>query len=138
MTKMLLWFAAGTLASMTALAAEEFNGSKPIDCEPISGQDCLPGQACKPLKPEPGKDLTLHIDVAKMTFKTPYRNAAMQIGSFGFNTASLIMQGTASEMTWSATIHRTTGRLTMAITDREGAYVVFGQCKLAGAKPAGQ
>jgi hypothetical protein len=62
----------------------------------------------------------------------------MQIGSFSFNAASLVMQGTASEMTWTATIHRTTGRLTMAITDREGAYVVFGQCKLAGAKPQGQ
>jgi hypothetical protein len=133
--KTLLLFAVATVASMTALAAEEFNGSQPIDCEPTAGHDCLPTQAtCRPLKPEAGKDLTLHVDVAKMTFKTPYRNAAMQIGSFGFNTASLVMQGTSLELVWSATIHRTTGRLTMAIADREGAYIVFGQCKLATAK----
>jgi hypothetical protein len=134
--KKTLLFAAGTLASMTALAAEEFNGSQPIDCQPIAGHDCLPTQAtCKPLKPEAGKDLTLHVDVAKMSFKTPYRNAAMPIQSFSFNTASLVMQGTSLEIAWSATIHRKTGRLTMAITDREGAYVVFGQCKLSAAKP---
>ena len=137
--KILLSLAVGMLASMSALAAEEFNGSQPIDCTPTAGQDCLPTEkACKPLVPEQGKDLTMHVDVSKMSLKTPYRNAAMQISSFGFNTASLVMQGTASEMTWTATIHRTTGRLTMAITDREGAYVVFGQCKLAAAKPAAQ
>ena len=137
--KILLSLAVGLLVSTSVLAAEEFNGSQPIDCTPTAGHDCLPTQqACKPLVPEKGKDLTMHVDVSKMQLKTPYRNAAMQISSFGFNTASLVMQGTASEMTWSATIHRTTGRLTMAITDREGAYVVFGQCKLATAKPAAQ
>lgn len=63
--------------------------------------------------------------------KTPYRNDAMQIQSFSFNSKSLVLQGTSLELVWSATVHRTTGRLTMAIADREGAYVVFGQCKLA-------
>lgn len=133
--KTMLLLAAGTLASMTALAAEEFNGSQPMDCAPTAGHDCLPTQTtCKPLKPEPGKDLTLHVDVAKMSLKTPYRNDALPIQSFSFNTASLVMQGTNLELVWSATIHRTTGRLTMAIADREGAYIVFGQCKLAAAK----
>ena len=133
--KMLLLFAAGTLASMAALAAEEFNGSQPMDCEPTAGHDCLPTQAsCKPLKPEAGKKLTLHVDVAKMALKTPYRNDTLPIQSFSFNTASLVMQGTSLELVWGATIHRKTGRLTMAITDREGAYVVFGQCKLSTAQ----
>jgi hypothetical protein len=130
--KKLCLFAAGVFAAAAALGAEPFNGSQPMDCKPVAGHDCLPTeQTCKPLKPEPGKDLTLHVDVEKMTLKTPYRNDAMPIQSFSFNSKSLVLQGTSLEMVWSATIHRTTGRLTLAIADREGAYVVFGQCSLA-------
>jgi hypothetical protein len=128
----MLMIAVGSLASLSALAAEEFNGSRPMACEPLSGHDCLPTQtSCKPLKPEAGKDLKLYVDVAKMSLKTPYRNDTLPIQSFGFNTASLVMQGTSLELVWSATIHRKTGRLIAAIADREGAYVIFGQCKLS-------
>lgn len=124
----------GVLAAAGALAAEPFNGTQPMDCEPLTGHDCLPTEkACKPLKPEAGKKLNLHVDVNKMLMKTPYRNDAMPIQSFSFNTKSLVLQGTSLELVWSATIHRTTGRLTMAIADREGAYIVFGQCKVATA-----
>jgi hypothetical protein len=133
--KKLCVLAAGVFVAGAALGAEPFNGSQPIDCKPIAGHDCLPTeQACKPLKPEAGKDLTLHVDVNKMTIKTPYRNDAMPIQAFSFNAKSLILQGTSLEMVWSATIHRTTGRLTMGIVDREGAYIVFGECSLAAGK----
>jgi len=134
--KKLCLLAVGVFASAAALGADEpFNGSQPMDCKPLTGHDCLPTeQTCRKLTPEPGKDLTLHVDVNKMTFKTPYRNDAMPIQSFSFNSKSLIMQGTNLEMVWNATIHRTTGRLTMTIADREGAYVVFGQCSLAAKK----
>ena len=73
----------------------------------------------------------MHIDVQKMSLKTPYRNDTLPIGSFSFNTKSLVMQGTSLEFVWSATVHRTTGRLTMAIVDREGSYIIFGQCAIA-------
>jgi hypothetical protein len=125
------------LSAATAFAAEEFNGSQPMNCKPEKGHDCLPTEsACKPLKPEQGKDLTLHVDVQKMSIKSPYRNDTLPIQSFSFNTKSLVMQGTSLELVWSATIHRTTGRLTLAIADREGAYIIFGQCSLSGAKQA--
>ena len=124
----------GVFASAAALGAEPFNGTQAMDCQPLTGHDCLPTeQSCKPLKPEPGKKLNLHIDVNKMSMKTPYRNDALPIQSFSFNTKSLILQSTSLELVWSATVHRTTGRLTMAIADREGAYIVFGQCKVAAA-----
>lgn len=114
-----------------ALAAEDYNGSKPMVCEPQHGHDCLPTEtACKPLKPEAGKDVNLYIDVAKKTVKTPYRTSLLPIDSVGKNTKSLVLQGKSLEYVWNATIHRTTGRLTISIADREGAYVIFGQCKL--------
>ncbi|MFL6547773.1 MAG: hypothetical protein ACJ8OJ_03715 [Povalibacter sp.] len=117
--------------------AETFTGTQPMVCKPSTGHDCLPTEkSCTQLKPEPGKDLTMRIDVEKMTLKTPYRNDTMPISSFGFNKASLVLQGTSLEIAWSATVNRTSGKLTLAIADREGAYVIFGQCQLDTAPPA--
>lgn len=133
--KTLCALAVAAFSSTTVLAAEDFNGSRPMNCQPTAGHDCLPTEkACKPLAPEPGKNLNVHIDVENMSIKTPYRNATQPIQSFSFNAKSLILQGTSLEIVWAATIHRETGRLTMTIADREGAYVVFGQCKLAQGK----
>ena len=124
--------------SATASAAEDFNGSKPMDCKPLQTHDCLPtAKVCTPLKPEAGKleDQAMHVDVARMSVQIPFKNDALPIASLGFNTESLVMQGSDVQVVWSATIHRTNGKLTIAITDREGAYVIFGQCALSGAKP---
>jgi hypothetical protein len=123
------------LLAATARAAEDFNGSSPMDCKPLQTHDCLPTQKiCTPLKPEAGKDETMHVDVARMSVQTPFRTDTLPIASFGFNRESLVMQGTSVEVVWSATIHRTNGKLIIAIADREGAYVIFGQCALSGTK----
>lgn len=130
-----LWAVPIVMLSTVALAQEPYDGSKAMACTPIVGHDCLPTEKmCKELKPEPGKDLTLLIDVAKKTAKTPYRYDSLPIASSKKNAKSLVLQGTSLEYAWNATIHRTTGRLTLVIADREGAYVIFGQCALA--KPA--
>ncbi|HEX2493515.1 MAG TPA: hypothetical protein VHK24_07040 [Steroidobacter sp.] len=131
MNKVRLLLLSITLLPLTAAAAEEFNGTSPMLCEPLRGHDCLPTEtACKPLKPEPGKDLNMRFDVQKMIVRAPYRNDTLPIQSFGYNSKSLVMQGTSLDLVWSAAINRTTGQLTIAIADREGAYVVFGQCRL--------
>jgi hypothetical protein len=123
----------GLLLAATASAAEDFNGSTPMDCKPLQTHDCLPTEkTCTPLKPEAGKEETMHVDIASMSVKTPFRNDTLPIASYEFNSASLVMQGTSLEVVWSATIHRTTGRLTVTIADREGAYIIFGQCALSG------
>lgn len=129
-----LWLASIALLSTTAPAAEDFDGSRPMACLPSQGHDCLPTEkTCKPLLPERGKDLRMHFDVAHRSVRTPYRNETLPIQSLGANTESLVMQGTTLQLVWSATIHRRTGRLTVAIADREGAYVIFGQCTLVDA-----
>ena len=75
----------------------------------------------------------MHVDVARMSVQTPFRNDTLPIASFEFNTESLVMQGTSVEVVWSASIHRTNGKLIIAIADREGAYIV-GQCALCAAE----
>lgn len=121
----------GWLATMTAGAAEDYDGTRPMICAPANGHDCTPTErTCKRLEPETDRDVNLYIDVAKMQVKTPYRNAELPIQNVSNNTKSLILQGTSLEFVWAATVNRTTGRLTVSIADREGAYVIFGQCKL--------
>ena len=130
-----LWLTSiALLSATTVIAAEEFDGSKPMACLPSQGHDCLPTEnTCKPLQPERGKDLRLHFDVAQKSVRTPYRNELLPIQSLGANAESLVLQGTTLQLVWSATINRSTGRLTVAIADREGAYVIFGQCSLVNA-----
>jgi hypothetical protein len=126
----MLWMS--MLVMSSGAIAEDFNGSKPMSCAALQGRDCVPTEAaCKDLKPEAGKDLNLLIDVAKKQVRTPYRYELLPITTTANNAKSLILQGTSLEYAWNATIHRTTGRLTVVIADREGAYVIFGQCKLA-------
>ena len=126
-----LCLASLVLLSTVATAAEEFNGSVPMSCEPTKGFDCLPAESsCKQIKAEKGRDMKVHVDVANMSLRSPNKTAPLPIASFGFNSKSLVMQGTSLDLVWSATVNRTTGKLTLAIADREGAYVIFGQCKL--------
>jgi hypothetical protein len=131
-------FAFLLMLSASAVAAEDFDGKKPMSCAATQGHDCLPTQkACNELKPEAGKELNLNIDVTKKTVRTPYRYDTLPIESTKNNAKSLVIQGTNLEFAWTATIHRTNGRFTLAIADREGAYVIFGQCQIAAAKSAG-
>jgi len=129
--KTLCCIAVTALASITTLAAaEDFDGSKPFVCMPAQGHDCLPDQKeCKALEPRLEKVTDFKFDVAKKQVWSPYRNAELPIQHVTKNTASLVLQGTTLEVAWSGTVHRKTGRMTIVIADREGAYVVFGQCK---------
>lgn len=127
-----LYVMAIALASLsTAAAAEDFDGSKPLVCTPLQGHDCLPDQqSCKPLEPRLKGARDFGFDFTKKLLWSPYRTANLPIQEVSNNAESLVLQGTTLQLVWSGTIHRKTGRMTVAIADREGAYVVFGQCKV--------
>lgn len=113
-----------------SVGAAELDGSVPIVCVALQGRDCLPTQEnCKPLERKSDRELKLRIDVANKTIKSPFRTSLLPIQSVSNNTASLVLQGASLEFVWNATINRATERLTITVADREGAYVIFGQCK---------
>ncbi len=117
-------------------AAEEFDGSVPMECTALKGHDCLPdNNQCGRLKPEGGKNPVLRIDVANKQVKSPYRTSLLAILHTTTNKESLVLQGADLQFAWSALINRMTGAMTVSIADRKGAYVIFGQCKLAPAEP---
>ena len=73
------------------------------------------------------------IDPPGKTVKSPYRTDLLPIANSAINNEQLQLQGTSEKFAWSAVVNRGTGKLTITIADRMGAYVIFGQCKAAGA-----
>lgn len=88
-----------------------------------------------------GRDVAFRIDpVAVLAgrgcnltrVKTPYRIDLLPMASSATNNEQLQFQGTG-KFAWSAIVNRNTAKVTITIADRMGAYVIFGQRKVAGA-----
>lgn len=122
--------------SMAAVAsAADFDGSVPLTCTAEKGHDCLPTEAaCSRLKPETDIEPVYGIDFAKKEVRSPFRTSLLKVLQTSTNKDALVLQGAELTAAWSATIDRKTGALTVALADSQGAYVVFGQCKVAATK----
>jgi hypothetical protein len=114
-----------------AAGAADFDGSTALSCTGVSGYSCEPGKACRESKTPP----VVLIDPPNKTLKTPYRTVLLPIANSATNDEQLQFQGTSEKFAWSAIVNRNTGKVTLTIADRMGAYVIFGQCKVAGASP---
>lgn len=121
------------LALSAAAAAADFDGSAPLSCTGLAGYSCDPAKGlCSKVKPESNVPPVVVIDPANKTVKTPYRTDLLPIANSGLNSEQLQLQGTAEKFAWSAIVNRQTGKVTVTIADRVGAYVIFGQCKASG------
>jgi len=127
-----LIFGLGVVVSGAA-AAGDFDGATPLSCTGVSGYSCEPGKACSKVKPESDAAPVVLIDPSNKTVKTPYRTDLLPIANSAMNNEQLQLQGTSEKFAWSAIINRSSGKLTVTIADRMGAYVIFGQCKASGA-----
>ena len=122
------------LALSAAAVAADFDGTAPLSCTPSAGHDCAPATTqCSKLKSQSKGPIQVRIDFANKTIKTPYRSDLLPIQNSATNDEQLVMQGTDLKFAWSAIVNRKTGAITLAIADRVGAYVIFGQCKVANA-----
>jgi len=124
----------GLIVSAAAGAAD-LDGSTALSCTGVSGYSCDPAKACSKVKPEGNKAPVVLIDPSQKTVKTPYRTDLLPIANSATNNEQLQFQGTAEKFAWSAIVNRNTGKVTITIADRMGAYVIFGECKVAGASP---
>jgi hypothetical protein len=117
--------------SAVAVAAD-FDGTAPLSCTGLEGYSCEPGKACSKVKPENNTPPVVAIDPGNKTIKTPYRTDLLPIANSALNNEQLQLQGTSEKFAWSAVVNRKTGKVTVTIADRLGAYVIFGQCKVSG------
>lgn len=113
-----------------AVVAADFDGSAPLTCTPLAAYSCEPGKPCSTVEPESQPPRVLSIDPPNKTVKAPYRAELLSIANSALNNEQLQLQGTADKFAWSAIVYRKTGKVTITIADRVGAYVLFGQCKV--------
>jgi hypothetical protein len=126
-------FVLGLALGFSAVAgAAEFDGTTPLKCTGVEIYSCEPGKACDKVKPQSGTPPVVTIDPANKTVKTPDRADLLPIANSTVNNEQLQFQGTSLKFAWSTIINRKTGKLTLTIADRMGAYVIFGDCKAAG------
>ena len=119
----------------TVAVAGDFDGAVPLTCTAEQAHDCLPTKSsCSRVKPETNIAPIFAIDFAKKEVRSPFRTALLPIVNATTNKDSLVMQGADLLVAWSAMIDRKTGALTVSIADSKGAYVAFGQCKVAEKK----
>jgi hypothetical protein len=121
------------LAWSVAATADVIDGTAPLECEARKGHDCMPDKAgCSPLKSESKTQPVLRIDFAKREVRSPFRTELLNVTHSTATKESLILQGGEERgFAWSAVIKKKDGAFTVSIADREGAYVVFGTCKIA-------
>ena len=127
----LLVLGVGLVLSAVAGAAG-LDGTTALKCTGLEGYSCEPGKACSKVKPESNTPPVVTIDPANKTVKTPYRSDLLPIANSAVNSEQLQFQGTSLKFAWSTVINRNTGKLTLTVADRMGAYVIFGECKAAG------
>ena len=127
------------LTASAAAAAADIDGTVPLTCTPSAGFDCTPEKSCGKLKPQsdpPPGGWKVDIDFANKVIKTPYHQTnLLPVQNTAINDEQLILQGAAEKFAWSSVVLRKTGKITITIADRKGAYVIFGECKAAA--PAG-
>jgi hypothetical protein len=119
------------LAFSAVAGAADFDGTAPLSCTGVEGYSCEPGKACSKVKPESNTPPVVKVDPGNKTIKTPYRTDLLPIANSALNNEQLQLQGTSEKFAWSAVIKRASGKLTVTIADRMGAYVIFGQCKVS-------
>jgi len=119
------------LVLSAAAGAAGIDGTSPLSCTGLEGYSCEPGKACNKVKPESNTPPVVTIDPANKSVKTPYRRDPLPIANSAVNNEQVKLQGTSDKFAWSTVINRNTGKITITIADRIGAYVVFGQCKVS-------
>ena len=114
------------LLSLPALAAD-FDGSKPLLCATQSALDCARGDDCAAGLPEDiGAPSFMRIDLAKKSVIGP--QTTTEILLLDKSGKQLLLQGREAGFGWTIVVDQPSGELTVTLTNRNGAYVLYGAC----------
>ena len=115
-----------SLLAVPALAAD-FDGSKPLLCATQSALDCARGDDCAAGLPEEiGAPSFMRIDLAKKSVIGPQTTTEILLQDK--SGKQLLLQGRESGFGWTIVIDQPSGELTVTLTNRNGAYVLYGAC----------
>lgn len=115
-----------SLLAVPALAAD-FDGSKPLLCATQAALDCSRGDDCASGLPEEiGAPAFMRIDLAKKAVVGP--NTTSDILLQDKSGKQLLLQGREAGFGWTIVVNQEGGELTVTLTNRSGAYVLYGAC----------
>lgn len=115
------------LAAAPAARAGDFDGSKPLLCAPVEVIDCVPGTPCfADTPPEMGAPAFLRIDFKRKIVTGPQAEA--KIAALQKTDGQLLLQGVEIGHAFALALDRESGRMTVTLSNAEGAFVLFGSC----------
>lgn len=115
----------GTLGS--AAFAGDFDGTKKLICAPVQAMACAAGADCESGTPdEMGAPAFMRIDFAKKQIVGPKRSTTIR--AMDQDDKQLLLQGTELGMAWTLALDAGDGRMTLTFGNRNGAFVLFGNC----------
>jgi hypothetical protein len=119
--------AALALAASWSSTAADFDGSKMIICAPVEAMDCTPGAACgRGIPSDIGAPAFLRIDFSKKVVIGPKRTSP--ITSMEKSESQVLLQGSELGYGWSIAVDQESGQMSATLTNRDGAFVLFGSC----------
>ncbi|MGB5290436.1 MAG: hypothetical protein WBN41_03175 [Lysobacterales bacterium] len=120
-------------ASVTANAADKFDGSSNLLCAVFNITACVDGLACAK-----GEARTfdmpefMTVDFKKESIHVEYdggKTADSPIKNYQSTENQLIFQGVENDHGWSVAISKKTGRMSVASVGEEVSFTMFGACK---------
>jgi hypothetical protein len=115
-----------SLLAMPALAAD-FDGSKPLLCATQAALDCSRGDDCAAGLPEEiGAPAFMRLDLAKKAVIGPQTTSEILLQDK--SGKQLLLQGREAGFGWTIVVDQQSGELTVTLTNRNGAYVLYGAC----------
>jgi len=119
--------AALALAASGPSTAADFDGSKTIICAPVEAMDCTPGAVCERGVPgDIGAPAFIRIDFGKKVVIGPKRTTP--IVSIEKGESQVLLQGNELGYGWSIALDQEGGHMSATLTNRDGAFVLFGSC----------
>ena len=106
----------------------DFDGSKALLCAPSEVLDCTSGDdKCWSASPRrAGAPSFLRIDFGKKTVSGTHLSS--KILHVDKSADQVLLQGVELDMGWTIVIDSASGELSITLTDRGGAFVMFGAC----------
>lgn len=115
-----------SIAALPAYAAD-FDGSKALLCATIEARDCVLATECfTGHARKVGAPPFLRIDFKKKTVTGTERTSP--ISSVDITDAQVLLQGAELDYGWSLAIDQETGDFSAALTNKDGAFLLFGLC----------
>jgi hypothetical protein len=128
MKSQLLALLLGVFALGTSASGADFDGSKALICAPSEVLDCTSGDdRCWSGPPrKAGAPRFLRIDFSKKTVSGPHLTS--KILHVDKNADQVLLQGVELDMGWTIVLDSSNGEVSITLTDRDGAFVMFGAC----------